>query len=79
MLHLRSGLVRFLMAAFFACFSKAKLPDDPTQRGIADIDAVIFTEHLMSALNPAVALVINTVDQFGVDLDLIASGNRLES
>ena len=62
------------MTALFPSFSKTKLTDDSTQCGIADIDAVLFAEHLVGPLNPAVALMINTADQFRVDLNLIAAG-----
>ncbi len=74
MLHLSAGFVRFSVAALFACFPKTELPDDSTQCGITDINAVVFAEHLVCPLNPAVALVINTADQFRVDVNFILSG-----
>ncbi|XPS86635.1 uncharacterized protein Dvar_46530 [Desulfosarcina variabilis str. Montpellier] len=63
-----------MTTAFFSSFPKAKLTDDPAQCRIADIDAVRFTEDLVCALNPAVALQINPTDQLCVDVDFIASG-----
>ena len=73
MLHLLAGLIRHAMAALFAFFPQTKFPDDSTQCGITDGDAVLFAEHFMGALNPSVALLINASDQVGVELDLIAS------
>ena len=74
MLHLRARFVSYSVTALLACCSKAKLAHDPAQCGIADINAVLFDEDLVRALNPTVALMINTADQIRVDLNLIASG-----
>ena len=74
MLHLRAGFVSYTMTALFASFSKTKLADDSTQCGIADVDTMLFAEHLVSPLNPTVTLMVNPADQFRVDLNLIGSG-----
>jgi hypothetical protein len=72
-LHLQTWLVRHLIAALGGGLADPRLAEQPGQRRIADLYLFLFTQLLVHALHPAVALTVEALQQFAVYLRAVAA------
>ena len=72
MLHLGARLVGHAVAACRLAAAQSQLAQHPRQRRVADLDTLFLDELLVDPLHPAVALAVQTLQQLGVDLHLVA-------
>ena len=72
MLHLDTRLVGHAVAAGLLSATQSQVAQHARQGGIADFDLLLFDQLLVNPLDPSVALAIQTLQQLGVNVLLVA-------
>lgn len=72
MLHLGSRLVGHAVATHRLAAAQFQLAQHPRQRRVTDPDAVLLDQLLADPLHPAIALEVETFQQLGINLPLVA-------
>jgi hypothetical protein len=70
-LHLGARLIGNPVATSWSVAAQSQLAQLPCERGIANLDLLFFEELLMDALHPSITLAVQTLEQFGVDLNSV--------
>ena len=70
-LHLDTRFVRHVIATGLGGLAQPQLPHRPRQGGIADLDPFFLHQDFVDALDPAIALLVQTPQQLRVDVDLV--------
>ena len=72
MLHLGARLVGHAVATRRLAAAQFQLAQHPRQRRVTDLEAVLLDQLLVDPLHPAIALAVETLQQLGVNLLLVA-------
>ena len=72
MLHFGARLVGHAVATRRLAAAQSQVAQDPRQRRVTDLNAVLLDQLLADSLHPAIALAIQTFQQLGVNLLLVA-------
>ena len=71
MLHFGARLIGDSVAASRSVAAQSQLPQHACQCGIANLNSLFLDQLLVHPLNPTVALVVQTLVQLGVNLNLV--------